>query len=112
MCIRDRFSNTVKGSHGDAATTYLWTIDDRGVNIALEQTPFPTPRGNIVHSNLSSEAYIGGEAWFTADNKVIINAGSGRFGDGAGITEENWHAAVRFWEELGYEVVAIPFGQR
>jgi hypothetical protein len=39
-----------------------------------------------VHTNLSSRAAIGGEAWLGEGNKVTINAGSGRFGDGAGIT--------------------------
>lgn len=91
---------------------YLWTIDQRGVNTALESTPFPTPRGNIVHTNLSSSASIGGEAWFETQTKVTINAGSGRFGDNAGITPTNWDAAVAFWEDLGYEVVAVPFGSR
>lgn len=56
-------------------------IDDRGVNMALEKTPFPTKRENIVHSNISDQAYIGGEAWFGPNKTVTINAGSGRFGD-------------------------------
>jgi hypothetical protein len=106
------FANTVLGTHGDPATKYLWTIDERGINIALESTPFPTPRGNIVHTNLSSRAYIGGEAWFGPGNRVTINAGSGRFGDGAGITRLQWDAAVKYWQDLGYEVNAIPFGYR
>jgi hypothetical protein len=94
------------------ASKYLWTVDNRGVNIALEKTPFPTDRGNIVHTNLSSEAAIGGEAWFGPGNKVTINAGSGRFGDGAGITPQQWDAAIGLWESLGYDVNPIPFGSR
>jgi hypothetical protein len=100
------------GDRPDAATKYLYTVDERGVNIAPEQTPFPTPRGNIVHTNISSEASIGGEAWFGPDNAVTINAGSGRFGDGAGITESQWSATVKLWESLGYKVNPVPYGSR
>jgi hypothetical protein len=107
-----RFKNVQLGTHGEADTKYLWTIDSRGVNVALEKTAFPTPRGNIVHTNLSSEASIGGEAWFGPNNTVTINAGSGRFGDAAGITAVQWNAAVRYWESLGYKVNPIPFGKR
>jgi RHS repeat-associated protein len=105
------FKNVVKGEHGELGSKYLWTVDERGINIALETTPFPTPRGNIVHSNISSKASIAGEAWFISDNEVIINAGSGRFGYGSA-TPEQWEAAVKYWEELGYQVEAIPFDQR
>jgi hypothetical protein len=88
---------------------YLWTIDQRGVNIAEESTPFPTPRGNIVHTNLSSEAYIGGEAWFGPDDTVTINAESSRFGDEARITTQQWEAAIKIWENLDYDVNPMPF---
>jgi len=106
------FDNVVQGTHGDRATTYLYTVDDRGVNIALENTPAGTPRGNIVHTNLSDRAAIGGEAWFGPNNTVTINAGSGRFGDGAGITQQQWDNTVRYWEGLGYTVNPIPIGSR
>ena len=73
----------------------------------------PTPRGNIVHSNISEKTYIAGEMWFSTPNKVIINAGSGRFGDGNPlVTESTWQAAIDFWGKLGYEVIAIPFKSR
>ncbi len=106
------FDNVTRGTHGDDASKYLWTVDERGINLALEQTPWPTRRGNIVHTNLSSRASIGGEAWFGPGNSVTINAGSGRFGDGAGITPSQWTATIRYWQELGYDVIAIPFGSR
>ncbi len=105
-----QFDDVTLGTHGDDATKYLWTIDERGINAAREITPWPTPRGNIVHTNLSARASIGGEAWFASNNTVIINAGSGRFGDG--ITPAQWNAAISYWRELGYDVIAIPFGQR
>jgi hypothetical protein len=30
----------VTGKYGDEATKYLWTIDERGINIALENPRF------------------------------------------------------------------------
>lgn len=106
------FDDVVLGTHGDDATKYLWTIDQGGVNAALESTPFLTPRGNIVHTNLSKRASIGGEAWFESADTVIINAGSGRFGDRAGITRTQWEAAIQYWKSLGHKVKAIPYGSR
>src|SRR6516162_10717 len=50
------FENMKLGKHPDKATKYLWTIDDRGVNCALELTPFQTPRGHITHTNISNLA--------------------------------------------------------
>jgi hypothetical protein len=106
------FKNVKFGKYKDSNFTYLWTIDERGINVAYEKTPFPTPRGNVVHSNISKEAYIAGELWFTSENEIIINAGSGRFGDGAGITIEQWQTAIEFWETIGYNVTPIEFGKR
>jgi hypothetical protein len=106
------FTDVQFGEHGDAATKYLYTVDQRGVNTVLEQTPFPTPRGTVVHTNISSEASMGGEVWFGPNNSVTINAGSGRFGDAAGITQQQWDATVKLWESLGYEVNPVPFGRR
>jgi hypothetical protein len=106
------FQNVRTGTRPDQATKYLWTVDDRGVNIGLEKTPFPTPRGNIVHTNLSEKASIGGEAWFGPENSVTINAGSGRFGDNAGITPQQWDSAIKLWQSLGYRVNPVPFNER
>jgi len=53
-----------------------------------------------------------GEARFIGEKEVIINAGSGRFGDGAGINREQWNGAIKFWETLGYKVTPVPFGKR
>lgn len=106
------FVNVKYGQHGQKETTYLWTIDERGINIGLEQTPFPTSRRNIVHSNISKEAYIAGELWFISESEIIINAGSGRFGYGSGATLEQWNTAIEFWQTLGYKVNAVPFNKR
>ena len=103
-----RFEKVVHGEYGQKQTKYLWTIDDRGVNLALDATPFPTPRGRVVHTNLSQKASVGGEAWFESDEAVIINANSGRFGTASGMSRAQWVAAIRYRERLGYSVKAIP----
>jgi hypothetical protein len=98
-------SVVTRGTHGDDATQYLCTIDERGINTAVARTPSPRLRGHFVHTNLSARALIVGPG-----NCVMINAGSGRFGEGAGIAQAQWTATIRYWQELGYEVIAIPVG--
>jgi hypothetical protein len=104
------FRDVQLGEHGDRATTYLWTIDSRGINLAPEPMAFPTKRGNIVHTNLSSEAATGGEAWFGPNNTVTINANSGRFGYHAGMSQQQWDNAAKLWRSLGYIVNPRPLG--
>jgi hypothetical protein len=96
------------GSTGDDATRFLWTIDDRGVNVAFEQTPMLTRRGHIVHSNISSQAHIAGEAWFVSQTEVAINFDSGRWGMWTKeFTQAMAEAAVSVWESLGYVVTVV-----
>lgn len=95
------FDNIQIGSPGEMASKYLWTIDHRGVNIAPASTPFATPSGAIVDTNISQKAYIGGEAWFGPDNTVHLNTGSSRF-SGAGASPEQVETAAGFWQHLGY----------
>jgi len=106
------FMNVKRGVHRDRETKYLWTIDDRGLCIALEQTPFETSRGHITHTNLSKLAHFAGEAWFTGAREVTVNGRSGRFGDRAHGTEKQYEAAVEYWEKLGYRVEVIPLGKK
>lgn len=103
----------VKLSSGRGATgRYLWTIDRRGINIALERTPVGRSK-EIKHTNLSRRASIGGEAWFVGKNHVVINGGSGRFGDGnIQVSKKNFHRAVEAWRHLGYNVTVVPFNAR
>jgi hypothetical protein len=107
-----KFANVKISQNGDKDGTYLWTIDEGGLNVAYEGTPFPTPRGNIVHSNISTKAYIAGELWFTSSSEITINAGSGRFGYGSGATISQYNSAVKYFESLGYKVTVIPFNKR
>jgi len=104
----EKFSNVKTGRPGEPNSKYLWTIANRGVNIALEKTKWKIPRGTVVHSNLSSKARIGGEVWFKNKNTVVINSHSGRFGDRAGITKKQWKATVKYWESMGYKVETQP----
>ncbi len=102
------FESVVTGNYGKRDSKYLWTIDQRGINLIQESTAFPTPRGYVVHSNLSRRASIGGEAWFESPDTVSINPSSGRFGAAAGMTSAQWNAAIRYWEKLGYTVNPVP----
>lgn len=103
-----RFNNTVKGEYNDPSTKYIWTIDEAGLNIGLEQTAIGS-NSVIKHSNLSPKAYSGGEVWFTGEKTVHINAWSGRFGAGAGMSTEAWNASAKIWESQGYKVVVEPY---
>ena len=103
------FRRPIEGNIGDEGTAYLWTIDDRGLNIGFENTSIGANQ-QIKHSNLSSNASVGGEAWFGPSNKVTTNAGSGRFGNRGNASETQYLAAIEFSKSLGYDVISIPFG--
>lgn len=105
------FNETQLGSYGDRSTMYLYTVDQRGVNRAFEKTPVGE-NAFIKHTNLSSQASIGGEVWFGADNTVTINAFSGRFGVNAGVADTQWANTISKWESLGYKVKAIPLSSK
>jgi hypothetical protein len=105
---KTQFENVIAGKVNDHSTKYLFTIDERGINIALEKTPAETERKFITHTNLSKQAASGGEVWFTDKNTVSLNPKSARFG-GASITKEQWEATVKAWESLGYKVEVAEF---
>jgi hypothetical protein len=112
----EKFSDIMVGQHGDPKTMYLWTIDEQGVKVAWEQTYFDTPRHTIVHTNLSpKKAFFAGEAWFASDDEIVINAGSGRYGnrpDDPIESARRYELAIKAFEALGYKVTAIPLGQK
>src|SRR5262249_18715191 len=95
------FDHVKLGKHLDKATKSLWTIDDRGVNCALESTPFQTARGHITHTNISKLARFAGEAWFTGRREVVVNSHSGRFGDRAQGTPQQYETGLECWDSLG-----------
>jgi len=62
--------------------------------------------------------YSGGEVWFLSGNRVIINAGSGAYGntwknqDKNPLTPHEYDKAVEFWKGIGYKVIVMPIGTR
>ena len=104
----NKFDNIITGNYGEASKKYIWTIDDNGINIGLEQTSIGS-NSVIKHTNLSTKAYSGGEVWFTDIETVHVNAWSGRFGAGANMTKIEWEASIDAWKSLGYKVVIEPY---
>ena len=125
--------NVIFGDYGKREHKYLFTVDARGINILREHTPFPTPRGMVVHTNISAKAVVAGECWFRPGDLATINAGSKRFplqeplewdessllwrlpaADGAAYAALalQWQRVAQLWVSLGYEVEQIPLGQR
>lgn len=59
---------------------YLWTLDQKGINICREMKPCASSRGIVLHSKVSPMAVVGGEAWFSPkEDAVTINFCSGRY---------------------------------
>jgi len=103
-----KFKKIKLGKYGEAEYKYIWTIDNNGINIGLEQTKIG--ENNVIkHSNLSPKAYSGGEVWFIKQNEIHINAWSGRFGAGNNMTKEVWELSIEFWKSLGYKVMVEPY---
>jgi hypothetical protein len=114
------------GAYGDRSQVLLWTADERGVNFIPEQTAWPTSRVSTVdpsrtilsHTNISRGAYAGGEAWRTGPNELTITSASGAYGyswQNPGTWVEGaarFEAVVDFLEDLGIDVVRMPFGAR
>jgi hypothetical protein len=110
------FKDVMTGRYPDPESRYLWTIDERGINIVPEWSMLDHPPDPIKHTNLSLQAKIGGEAWFLDERTVAIDTNSGRFGHNVAEpgfdqtrVSEIWGKAVEAWHGLGYDVVpALP----
>lgn len=62
------------------AYKYLWTLDQKGLNICREMKKCASSRGIVLHSKISPMAVAGGEAWFSPEEDAItINFCSGRY---------------------------------
>ncbi len=104
-------------NRADPNGVYLYTVDQGGLNIAREGIPFTTPRGNVVHSNLSPPdqgAFSAGEMRFVhepgAQPEAIINGGSGRYGPRS---PEEWAATIEVFEAAGIKVRPVmPYNGR
>ena len=104
---------------GDMATKYLWTIDQEGLKLVLENQPWDSGRGIITHTNMSNQAYIGGEAWRTGPNRITISAASRAYGYNPALPMaqlmqalERYNAAIEIFRNFGLDVTALPFGLR
>jgi hypothetical protein len=99
--------------------TLLWTINEHGAHFVVEETQWPSSgRGIPSHTNLSREAFAGGEALVVGPNKIIINAGSRAYGYNWRDATVNIEAAARYnaakyyLRGLGLEVEVIPVNLR
>ena len=76
--------NNLMNWEQSAENRYLWVLRLTDDAYALEECEFAKhfDKGFIKHSNLTGgdKAYCAGEMWFLADNTVIINGSSGRYG--------------------------------
>ncbi len=111
------FNSLPLGTKGDLGTRLLWTIDERGVNFIPEQTPWETSRKMVSHTNISEQAYAGGEAWRTGENEIVINSHSGAFGrrssrpETLAEGEARYNLAIQAMKDAGLKVTARPYGE-
>ena len=91
---------------------HLWAVGRLDVPYALEDCAFgrSLPTGAVKHTNLTGggDAHCAGEAWFLADDEVVINGRSGRYGPK---DEAQLRAAGLALKACGYKVAMIGFDE-
>jgi len=89
---------------------HLWVIRPDGVPVALEACQWgkDLESGCIKHSNLTGggQAHSGGEIWFIGEDRIAINAASGRYGAESAAEFKIITDAVR---RSGYHVASMGF---
>lgn len=83
---------------------YLWIIDEEGFKIIFEQTPnLESARKIVCHTNITAgkKAVQGGELWITENNKLLINAWSGRYDN---VSPQKYQEAINFLKSLNLDV--------
>ena len=98
-------------SRGQAVVgRHLWVIGLTDMPYAIEECEFGRglETGIIKHTNLTggADAHCGGEAWFLADDTVIINGSSGRYGP---VNKAQLDAAALAFKACGYKVASMGF---
>ena len=86
---------------------YLWLVRTDDVKIALENGELRrrVTGGSIKHTNLTSGvAHCGGELWFSDDQSLFINGGSGRF---TPRSKAELEAVVSSLRDSGYRVCSF-----
>ena len=91
---------------------YLWLIDEEnGLRIIEENTPAPSERGIVCHTNISGgkKALQGGELWFCDNGLVYLNYRSGRYGASTAddLQEKHQEGVVEYFEYLGFTVESV-----
>lgn len=94
--------------HHDAC--FLWVIDEDRITMIQERTRNTRRAPPIVcHTNLTGNgrARIGGELFFCADDTIIINQKSDRYGRA---TPEQFDVALNYFRRVGYKnlIVVTP----
>lgn len=102
---------SVPSTHSNAPEArHLWVIRSQDFPVALEDCPWgkALQSGRIKHSNLTGgdPAHSGGEIWFIDDDKVAINAASGRYGADS---EQEFAQIVDALRRSGYRVASMGF---
>jgi hypothetical protein len=95
-----------EGRNDPGTNTYLWVIDLEGIpyvlDVGLPQLGGCRPK----HTNLTGGgmAFVGGEMWFEAVDKLYISGGSGRYEPGS---EDQLEDSRRVFESFGYSVSSL-----
>ena len=96
----------------DIEKKFLWIIRESEVPFILEQAKIgqELESQRCTHTNLTGgiEAYCGGEVWFAAENRLIVNGGSGRYPP---IDGEELADVVFSFESAGYEVCSMGWDE-
>jgi hypothetical protein len=89
---------------------YLWAIRPTDVPVALEQCEWSNRLQDrkIKHSNLTGGkfAHSAGEIWFIADDRIAVNANSGRYG---AESNEEFQQIVDALRKCGFYVASMGF---
>jgi hypothetical protein len=89
---------------------HLWVIRPTDVPVALELCAWGSDLESkcIKHSNLTGgdSAHSGGEIWFIDDDRIAINANSGRYGASS---DDEFRIIVDALRRSGYHVASMGF---
>ena len=96
----------------DVGKKFLWIIRDCDLPFLREQADIAQELESrrCTHTNLTGgdEAYCGGEVWFAAKNRLIINGGSGRYPPN---DDEELATVVSSFKSAGYEVCSMGWDE-
>lgn len=86
--------------------TYLWVIDENGIPYVLDEELVELNGRRPKHTNLTSGgvAFVGGEMWFEAADKMWISGSSGRYHP---LSAEQLEDSVKVFESHDYSVWSL-----